>query len=99
MGENGTFPSCCCCCVGCIVVAAAVVVDEFDAVAEGLLAVGGIQAVLCISVVTNTSIKVNQFDFGSGKYYRNFCKKKKSSHQCCKEKRRASWQNFCTLVV
>lgn len=47
MGENGTFAICCCCC-GITAVVAAV---------DGLLAEGGIQAVLWISVVTNTSEK------------------------------------------
>ena len=52
MGENGTVPSCCggavvCCCCRFVVVVLLV----------GLLAEGGIQAALCMSVVTKTSRK------------------------------------------
>ena len=51
MGENGTVPSCCggavvaCCCRFVVVLLV------------GLLAEGGIQAALCMSVVTKTSRK------------------------------------------
>ena len=51
MGENGTFAICCCCGITVVVVAAV----------DGLLAEGGIQAVLWISVVTNTSEKKNRY--------------------------------------
>ena len=54
MGENGTVPSCCggavCCCCRLVVVVLLV----------GLLAEGGIQAALCMSVVTKTSRKNEQ---------------------------------------
>ena len=55
MGENGTVPSCCggavvaCCCRFVVVV-----------LLVGLLAEGGIQAALCMSVVTKTSRKNEQ---------------------------------------
>ena len=59
MGENGTVASCCgcggggcCCCCCCRFV---VVVDVVLLV--GLLAEGGMQAALCMSVVTKTSRK------------------------------------------
>ena len=56
MGENGTVPSCCggavcCCCCRLVVV---------DVLLVGLLAEGGIQAALCMSVVTKTSRKNEQ---------------------------------------
>ena len=56
MGENGTVPSCCggavvCCCCRFVVVVVLLV---------GLLAEGGIQAALCMSVVTKTSRKNEQ---------------------------------------
>ena len=57
MGENGTVASCGCGGGGCCCCCCRFVVDVDVVLLVGLLAEGGMQAALCMSVVTKTSRK------------------------------------------